>query len=138
INRKFGNLPGQNGANRKCDDQCCKDDGQNGKDTTQTPAPKHKNWWRQDKAHQNRNRDWNEYFASEIKCRHHERDQKKSGQHFECDRLIGLLPGTSRRTSEKIAHTLTPRYDSIHAAAALLLAALWLRAIDAEGFSVER
>jgi hypothetical protein len=34
--------------------------------------------------------------------------------------------------------TLTPGYDSVHAAAALLLAALWLRAIDAEiGFSME-
>ena len=39
INSQLGNLPGQNGADQKCDDQPCNDDGQDGRDTTQTAAP---------------------------------------------------------------------------------------------------
>jgi hypothetical protein len=51
-----------------------KDDCQDGRDTTQTPAPQQKNRRRQDKTHQNRNCDRNEYFAPDIKRRHQERD----------------------------------------------------------------
>src|SRR5208337_1512521 len=47
---------------------------------------------------------WNEYFAPDIKQHHHERDQKNSREHFERARLIGLRPGMSRRSSEKVAH----------------------------------
>ena len=71
INSQLGNLPGQNGADQKCDDQPCNDDGQDGRDTTQTPAPQQENWRRQDKTHRNRDRDRNEYFAPDIKRRHH-------------------------------------------------------------------
>jgi hypothetical protein len=63
----------------------------------------------EDKTHQNRNRDWNEYFAPDIKHRYNEHDQKKSGELFECASLIGLQAGTRKRTSKKIAHDLVSK-----------------------------
>jgi hypothetical protein len=104
INSQFGNLPRQNGADQKSTDQRCKDDSQDGGNTTQTPAPQQENWRRQDKTHRNRDRDRNEYFAPDVKRRHSERDHNKSGEHFECACLIGLRRATSGRRSEKIAH----------------------------------
>jgi hypothetical protein len=46
------------------------------------------------------------------------RDHKKSGEHFERARLIGLRPGTSGRASEKIAHDFVSEIR-LRAAAAL-------------------
>ena len=37
INSQLGNLPRQNGADQKCDDQRGNDDGQDGRDTTYNP-----------------------------------------------------------------------------------------------------
>jgi hypothetical protein len=70
ISSQFGNLPGQNSAEQKCNDQRRKDDGQDGGNTTQSPAPQQEDWRRQDKTHRNSNRNRNEYFAPGIKCRH--------------------------------------------------------------------
>src|ERR1700730_2894502 len=104
INSQLGNLPGQNGADQKCDEQRRYDDGQDGGDSTQPPAPQQENRRRQDKTHWNRDRDGNEYFAPDIKHCHRERYDKKCGKHFERARLIVLRPGTRDRTFEKTAH----------------------------------
>jgi hypothetical protein len=109
INSQLGNLPRQNGADQKCDDQRRKDDGQNGGSTTQTPAPQQENWRRQNKTHRNSDRNRNEYFAPDIKRRHDEYGHRESREHLERACLIGLRPGTSGRPCKKIAQLVCLR-----------------------------